>query len=43
MQHFHLIMIAKIQPEDLKLDAKENSEFVLVDWHQKHEETQAAQ
>ena len=43
MQHFHLIMIAKIQPEDLKLDAKENSELVLVNWHQKHEKTQGAQ
>ena len=42
MQHFHLIVIAKIQPKDLKLDAKENSELVLVDWHQKHEKTQAA-
>ena len=37
------ITIAKIQPEDLKLDAKENSELVLVDWHQKDEETQDAQ
>ena len=43
MQRFHLIEIAKIQPEDLKLDAKENSELVLVDWHQKDEETQDAQ
>ena len=38
-----LIMIAKFKPEDLKLDAKENSELVLVDWHQKDEKTQAAQ
>ena len=43
MQHFHLIVIAKIQPKDLKLDAEENSELVLVNWHQKHQKTQGAQ
>ena len=43
MQHFHLIVIAKIQPKDLKLDAEENSELVLVNWHQEHQQAKAAQ
>ena len=38
-----LLWSPKLQPKDLKLDAKENSELVLVNWHQKHEKTQGAQ